>query len=119
VHALGWYATKHSIGVYASDPPERGFTRVPPALTQASVDTTPSRAVAGAFAGAATVEATSVVMERDGAPAFAVIALLTDDGRRLLATTQDESVMGSMTVEPWEGRSVRTRTDGTVNSLET
>jgi acetyl-CoA C-acetyltransferase len=119
VHALGWYATKHSVGVYGSDPPRRGFTRVPHADTQASVDAMPSRSVAGAFAGAATVEATSVVMERDGAPAFAVVSLLTDDGRRLLATTREESAMRSMTVEAWEGRSVRTTTDGTVNSLAT
>src|SRR4029434_2979729 len=43
VSALGWYVTKHSIGVYSTAPPERGFSRVDPASTQANVDALPGR----------------------------------------------------------------------------
>jgi acetyl-CoA C-acetyltransferase len=117
VHALGWYATKHSIGVYATTPPPQGFVRIDPTVTQAAVDATASREVAGAFDGPATIEATSVVLERDGTPSIAVVSLLADDGRRLLANTSDADAMQSMTREPWEGRRVRTTTDGTVNTL--
>ena len=119
VHALGWYATKHSVGLYGTEPPARGFVRVPPEVTQRQVDADPPRPVAGTFAGDAIVEATSVVFERDGAPAVAVLSLLTDDGRRILANTRDTDAMTSMTTEAWEGRRVRITNDGTVNSLVT
>ncbi len=33
--ALGWYATKHSAGVWSTDPPSDGYRRVDPAVTQA------------------------------------------------------------------------------------
>jgi acetyl-CoA C-acetyltransferase len=120
VHALGWYATKHSIGVYGTDAPLQGYTHVPPDLTRAATDAAaPPRAVAGAFDGTATIEATSVIMERDGTPAVAVVSLLTGDGRRLLANTRDPAALTSMTREAWEGREARVTTDGTVNTLET
>jgi acetyl-CoA C-acetyltransferase len=82
------------------------------------VDASPARDVAGAYKGDAAIEATSVIFERDGTPAVAVVSLVTDDGRRLLANTRDEATMRSMTVEAWEGRLARTNTDGTTNTLE-
>jgi acetyl-CoA C-acetyltransferase len=119
VHALGWYATKHSVGVYATTPSDTGFARVDPRITQGAVDALPARQVAGAYEGDATIEATSVVFDRDGTPTVAIIALLTADGRRVLANTRAADVMTSMTAEPWEGRAARTISDGTVNTLET
>ncbi len=41
VTALGWYATKHSVGLYSTDPGTRGFRAVPPGETQARVDALP------------------------------------------------------------------------------
>jgi acetyl-CoA C-acetyltransferase len=117
VSALGWYVTKHSIGLYSTTPPEGGFTRVDPAVTQATVDALPGRTTAGAYAGAATVEATAVVFEREGSPALAIVSTITPDGRRALANTRDAAVMHDMTEKPWEGRRVTLRTDGTVNTL--
>jgi acetyl-CoA C-acetyltransferase len=118
VSALGWYVTKHSIGLYSTAPPERGFTRVDSALTQASVDALPGRESAGTYSGPATVEATSVVFERERAPAVAIISTITPDGRRALANTRDAAVMQDMTEKAWEGRRVALRTDGTVNTLD-
>jgi acetyl-CoA C-acetyltransferase len=118
VSALGWYVTKHSIGVYSTAPPERGFTRVDPASTQATVDALPGRASAGDYAGPATVEATAVVFEREGAPAVAIVSTITPDGRRALANTRDAVVMQDMTEKAWEGRRIALRTDGTVNTLD-
>jgi acetyl-CoA C-acetyltransferase len=105
------------VGVYSSEPPTNGFVHVDPATTQAEVDALPARAVAGPYTGEATIEATAVVFERSGTPAVAVVSLLADDGRRLLATTHDDAVMTSMTTEAWEGRRVCTTTDGTTNTL--
>ena len=118
VSALGWYVTKHSIGLYSTTPPERGFTRVDGGSTQAVVDARPGRETAGAYAGPATVEATAVVFEREGAPAVAIVSTLTPDGRRALANTRDAPAMQDMTEKAWEGRRVTLRTDGTVNTLD-
>jgi acetyl-CoA C-acetyltransferase len=118
VSALGWYVTKHSIGLYSTAPPERGFTRVDAATTQATVDALPGRATAGVYSGAATVEATAVVFEREGWPALAIVSTITPDGRRALANTRDAAVMQDMTEKAWEGRRVTLRTDGTVNTID-
>jgi acetyl-CoA C-acetyltransferase len=119
VSALGWYVTKHSIGLYSTTPPEDGFTRVDAVATQATVDALSGREPAGAYSGPATVEATAVVFEREGAPAIAIVSTITPDGRRALANTRDTSAMQDMTEKAWEGRRVTLRTDGTVNSLDT
>jgi len=119
VTALGWYVTKHSIGLYSTTPPERGFVMADGARTQAAVDALPGRATAGPYSGPATVEATAVVFEREGAPAVAIVSTLTPDGRRALANTREPSAMQDMTEKAWEGRRVTLRTDGTVNRLDT
>lgn len=114
--ALGWYATKHSVGIWSSRPPD-SFTRVDPVVCQADVDALPSRRPSGLFDGTMTVEATSVVMERDGSPSVAIVAGLLPDGRRGLANSRDADVMVAMTREPWEGRRVTVRNDGVTNQL--
>jgi acetyl-CoA C-acetyltransferase len=119
VHALGWYATKHAVGVYSSEPLDDGFTHVDPRTTQAEADALASRDVAGPHDGEATVEATSVVFDRDGRPTRALLALLTADGRRALATSDDIDVALDMTKNAWEGRCVRTSTADGVNTLVT
>jgi acetyl-CoA C-acetyltransferase len=118
VSALGWYVTKHSIGVYSTTPPESGFVRVDAASTQAQVDALPRREAAGAYEGSVTMEATAVVVDRDGTPSVAIVSTLTPDGRRALANTRDADAMRDMTEKAWEGRAVKLRTDGTVNTLD-
>jgi acetyl-CoA C-acetyltransferase len=117
VSALGWYVTKHSIGVYSTTPPEAGFELVDAAPMQKEVDALPRRQTAGAYAGSATVEATAVVVERDGTPSVAIVSTLTPDGQRALANTRDPDAMQDMTEKAWEGRTVKLRTDGTVNTV--
>ena len=115
VTGIGWYATKHSVGLYSSDPPARGFVRID--SLQPAIDALPRREPAGAYAGRAMVEATSVVFERDGTPSLAIVSALTPDGRRALANSRDAGMLVAMTVEPWECRAVTLTTDGTTNSL--
>lgn len=118
VTAIGWYVTKHSIGLYSTTPPDDGFARVDPGRTQAQVDAFPRREPAGAYEGSATVEATAVVVERDGTPSLAVVSTITADGRRALANTRDAHALQDMTEKAWEGRTVDLRTDGTVNTID-
>jgi acetyl-CoA C-acetyltransferase len=117
VTALGWYVTKHSVGLYSTSPPTDGFVAVDPATTQSAVDALPSRAPAGDVDGEVVVEATSVVFERDGTPSLALLSALTPDGRRALATSRDADAMTSMCEMPWEGTTVRLASDGGANSL--
>ena len=117
VTALGYFLTKHSAGIYSTRPPERGYVRVDPAATKAKIDATPRRVPAGAYAGAATAEATTVHYSREGDPTVGVLATITPDGRRALANTSDRSILVSLTTEEWAGRLVELTTDGTVNRL--
>ena len=91
--------------------------RVDPAVTQATIDATPGRVPARAYAGSATVEATAVQYNREGDPALGVLTTLTPDGRRALANCTDPSALVSMVTEEWAGRPVELTTDGTVNRL--
>jgi acetyl-CoA C-acetyltransferase len=117
VSALGWYITKHSVGCYSTTPGANGFVRVDHHDTQASVDALPKREAVGAYSGPATVEATSVLFDRDTGPTVAIVAALTPDGGRVLANGRDSDMLASMTQEPWEGRAVEITTDGTTNQL--
>ena len=117
VHALGWYSTKHSVGCYSTTPNEDGFARVDDRVLQEEADALPRREPAGAYAGRAVVEATSVGFERDGTPSLAIVSLITPDGRRALANSDDADAMRSMTEHAWEGRTVEVRTDGSTSSV--
>jgi acetyl-CoA C-acetyltransferase len=118
VTALGWYATKHSVGLYSTTPPGgEGFVAVDPARTQRAVDALPSRAPAGTVDGEVVVEATSVIFERDGSPSLGIITALTPTGDRALANSRDKDALQSMCAEPWEGRTVRLRSDDGTNTL--
>jgi acetyl-CoA C-acetyltransferase len=117
VTSLGWYVTKHAVGVYSTVPPDNGFVAVDPAETQRAVDALPRREPAGDVDGDVVIEATSVTFERDGTPSLALITALTPDGRRALATTRDADAMRSMCESPWEGTTVAFRTDDGANTL--
>lgn len=118
VTGVGWYLTKHSAGVYSSAPRNQGFVRVDPHLTQAQVDAAPRRTSAGDHEGTAVVEATAVRYSRTGEPEQATAALLTGDGRRAFAVTDDLDAMRSMVDEAWEGRTVHVQPDGGINRLK-
>jgi acetyl-CoA C-acetyltransferase len=119
VTALGWYATKHSVGLYASSPPAAGFRAVDPGRTQRAVDAGPRREPAGLVDGPGVVEATSVAFDRDGAPTIGILSVLRDDGRRALANSSDADALLAMCDDAWEGRTVTLRADGDTNLLVT
>jgi acetyl-CoA C-acetyltransferase len=118
VTALGWYVTKHAVGLYSTTPRPSGFTAVDPASTQARVDATPRREPAGDVDGEVVVEATSVTFDRDGTPDLGILTTLTADGRRALANSRDVDALQSMCAEPWEGRTVTLRSADGANVLE-
>jgi acetyl-CoA C-acetyltransferase len=111
--ALGWYATKHSAGVWSTRPPDAScFTRVDPGVTQRAVDELPSRSTTGPYDGAATVEATEVVVDRDGAPQQVVALALTSDARRVVSCSGDADLARAAMDSPLEGAQVKLVADG-------
>ena len=115
--ALGWYATKHSAGVWSMRPPAAGYTRVDPKSTQACIDAVPAHPVVDRHDGPAIIEATAVPMTRAGTAERAIVVVRTPAGARTMAVTDDADVAGAMVVDAWEGRTVTLRPDGTVNRL--
>jgi acetyl-CoA C-acetyltransferase len=113
VWANGGYATKHSFGVYATTPPVDGFRHGSP---QAEIDALPRRELAPVAdaAGAATVEAYTVMHDRDGTPERAIAACLLDDGRRAWGVGPDPDVAAAMCDGEWVGARVHLTDDGTL-----
>jgi acetyl-CoA C-acetyltransferase len=101
----GGLATKHSFGVYSTEPPNVPFRHAEP---QDQIDALPMRALATASeaAGRATVEAYTVMFDRDGRPERSIAACLLDDGRRAWGTSISPDVTAAMCDGEWVGRSV-------------
>lgn len=117
VTGLGWYTTKHSVGLYSTAPPSAGYRRVDPVVTQARVDALPSREPAGVLDTDGEVEATSVAFDHDATPTIGILSVLLADGRRALANCTDVDTLRAMVAEPWEGRRVTLVADGDTNRL--
>lgn len=90
VSGLGWYLTKHAIGVYSTVPPEGPWERVDPAADQARLDRDAHPSLAREAAGPAEVETYTVLHDRDGQPTKGIVIGRLPDGRRFLANTADD-----------------------------
>lgn len=91
---LGWFVTKHALGIYGSNPPPGGFHRGDTTQAQAAIDATAvETAVSLDAAESATVVAATVWRDNDGTPAGApVIARLADGRHMALAPADDDEV---------------------------
>jgi len=109
VTGLGWYSTKHAVGVWSTSPPAAGFRHGSP---QTVVDGLPRRHRAPDHEGEATIETYTVVFHRDGEPERAIVALLTGDGRRTWGNVTDrDDMLGLMEAEGC-GRKAMVSADG-------
>jgi acetyl-CoA C-acetyltransferase len=113
VWANGGYATKHAFGVYSTEPPANGFRHAYP---QDEIDAMPRRELANGedAAGTVTIEAYTVMHDRDGAPEVGQAACLLADGRRAWATTSDQQLAAAMCTGEWVGRRVQRDANGTL-----
>ena len=119
VTALGWYLTKHSIGVYATSPPPRPWSPVDGVVVQRAVDAEPGPALVESPNGAAAIETYTVLYDRDGAPVRGVVIGRLDDGRRFLANTPaDRALLDGLVREEAIGRRGRVVPDGETNRFE-
>ena len=90
VTANGNYVTKHSFGVYSTEPPAGPWRRESPALLQSQMDALPKAPFTETPQGAATIETYTVMHGRDG-PDFAVVfGRLNATGQRFVANLPDD-----------------------------
>lgn len=88
VTGVGWFLTKHSVGIYSGTEPEKPWGREPRKLIQARIDELESPVLNERPRGGATVETYTVLHESaDGRPWPIIVARL-DNGERCLATTE-------------------------------
>lgn len=107
--SLGWYATKHSIGIYSAQPPLTAFRHLRP-----MVERPPARRLLRSFVGDVVIEATTVPYDRDGAPEAAVVSALTPAGDRVLIRSTDPKVAALVLDSDPIGRTLRLGDDGEV-----
>ncbi|WP_420451069.1 acetyl-CoA acetyltransferase [Ilumatobacter sp.] len=114
VWANGGYATKHSFGLYSTNPPSGGFRHESP---QDEIDALPKRelAIGAEAAGDVHVEAYTVMFSRDGDPETALTACRTDDGRRAWGRSSDPGTAAAMCDGEWVGIGVRLDDDATLH----
>jgi acetyl-CoA C-acetyltransferase len=114
VTGLGWYLTKHSVGIYSAAPPPQPWRREAPASYQGALDRLPHPELAPAPHGHGVIETYTVLHDRDGQPLRGIVIGRLDDGRRFIANTpEDPAVMEGLTTEEGVGRhGVVTSTDG-------
>jgi acetyl-CoA C-acetyltransferase len=108
ISANGGFLTKHSIGVYGTEPPaEFRWENV-----QSAVDREPPRNGLVEWEGVGTVEAWTTPFSREGQPEKAFVAVRTPDGSRALAVIADPAAAEVTVREDIGGAKVAVTADG-------
>jgi acetyl-CoA C-acetyltransferase len=107
---LGWFITKHALGLYGSVPPPGGFRRGDTTAAQAAIDAS-ARPVALTVEhdSPATVTAATVIRGQDGTATGAPLIARLPDGRHMALAAADDAVVaevGSQDVPGLVGRRV-------------
>jgi acetyl-CoA C-acetyltransferase len=112
ITANGGYQTKHSFGVYGTQPPKGEFRWED---VQPIVDREPTRTLAVEWSGVGTVESWTTPFQRDGTPEKAYLAVRTPDHARTLALITDASDAAATVAGDIAGAKVTVHADGTAN----
>lgn len=105
--ALGWYITKHSIGIYSTRPFEGEWKREAPSIAQAEIDARPHPEVELKPEGRGTVESYTVLHGRGGPEKGVVVGRLENRERFLAHTPDDPGLWAVMMGEEMVGRTGR------------
>jgi acetyl-CoA C-acetyltransferase len=109
ITANGGYLTRHSFGVYGTEPPSTEFRW---ADLQSVVDREPSRKAVVEWDGVGTVESWTTPFNRDGQPEKAFLAVRTPDDSRTLALIDDPAAADVTVREDIAGAKVQIHADG-------
>jgi acetyl-CoA C-acetyltransferase len=102
--ANGWFLTKQSTGVYSTRPPEKPFDRQDPKVIQAQIDALPHPEIIEAPEGPATIEAYTVIHDRDGYRGGVVIGRDAQGRRFAAVTSSDPEVLKDLESREGVGR---------------
>lgn len=105
ITALGWYITKHSVGIYGGVEPKNSLCVDQPENIQRKIDSMYSPELAENPGGPAIVETYTVMHDRHGEPLNSIIIARLEDGRRCWAHTEkDQFLFQLMETEEFIGR---------------
>jgi acetyl-CoA C-acetyltransferase len=94
---LGWFVTKHALGLYGSTPPPGGFRRGDTGAAQAAIDASAVSVAEGLDAPeTATVVTATVWRDNDGSPSGAPVIARLADGRHMALAPADADVVAAM-----------------------
>jgi acetyl-CoA C-acetyltransferase len=110
ITANGGYLTKHSFGVYGTEPPSHEFRWED---VQSEVDREPTRAAAVEWSGVGTVESWTTPFNRTGTAEKAFLAVRTPDDSRVLAVIPDPAEADATIRDDIAGAKVQVNADGT------
>lgn len=110
ITANGGYLTKHSFGVYGTEPPQHEFRWED---VQDTVDREPTRTELVDWTGVGTVETWTTPFDRDGEPEKAFLAVRTPSDDRVLAVITDADAARTTVTDDIVGAAVRVHADGT------
>ncbi|MGV0626333.1 acetyl-CoA acetyltransferase [Mycolicibacter minnesotensis] len=110
ITANGGYLTKHSFGVYGTEPPPAGFRWED---VQPQVDAQAARPALVQWQGTGAVESWTTPFDRDGRPLQAFLAVRTPDGSRTMAVLTDADAAEVTVREDIAGAAVEVHQDGT------
>ena len=110
ITANGGYLTKHSFGIYGTEPPTHEFRWED---VQSTVDREPTRDAVAEWSGVGTIEAWTTPFDRSGAPEKAFLAVRTPDDARALAVINDPAEAAATVRDDIAGAKVQVNADGT------
>jgi acetyl-CoA C-acetyltransferase len=113
VSGLGWFATKHSFGVYGTEPPSHGAPFAWRDM-QPEVDALPRCVVDAEATGGVRVETYTVTFDREGQPGRAIVACRTPDDVRAWGNITDPDTLIQLCSEEGVGRRGTLAADGGV-----
>ena len=109
ISANGGYLTKHSFGVYGTEPNPSGFCWQD---VQSEVDSHATRPTMVQWQGTGTVESWTTPFDRDNHPQQVFLAVSTADGARTLAVSHDPGTAEASVAEDIAGAAVDVHADG-------
>lgn len=118
VTANGLYLTKHSLGLYSTEPSEQAWQVIDSSKLQQDIDDGPRRQLSADPAGNATIESFTVAFDRNG-PAKGIIIANNEKEERIVANTlNSEDVLNQLIAQDPIGSSGKVRRDGEYNIFE-
>ena len=112
----GYYITKHSIGIYSTQPRRILWERENPVTYQRDLDTQPHPEIAPSPSGSSTIETYTVLYGRDGDPHTGIVIGRLPDGRRFISNTpKDRTLLEQMKMSDVVGASGMVKQIGELN----